>query len=147
MNKLQYSLLTGLALGVLIAIVGTPLLGYTNAISTPKLLWSWSTNPTIMLITWDLLVVQLLGIGILATLATYLLVQYATASWLGLCSSIAFGELIYMWLIAPLMTSQTIIFTQLMWWQHSHTAVILLSVFAAGYLAQRKKTLHIAQEL
>lgn len=147
MNKLQYSLLTGLILGVLIAIVGTPLLGYTNAISAPKLLWSWTTNPTPMLITWDLFVVQLLGIGILAALATYLLVQYSKARWLWLCSSIAFGELIYMLLIAPLMTGQTIIFTQLMWWQHSHTAVVLLSVFAAGYLAQTKKTLHIAQQL
>lgn len=140
-NLFKTSPFSGVAVGVFIAVVGTHLLGYTSAMVIPNALFHWTktTGSVLGLITWDFLVVQLLGVGVLAALVTYLLAQYSTAKWIWLCSLVVFGELVYMWVISPLISKQTIIFAQLSWWQHSHTIVVLLSVFVAGYAAHMKK--------
>nr|WP_315482809.1 hypothetical protein [uncultured Undibacterium sp.] len=79
------SMVLGSGLAIFVFQVAIHLLGYTAAIAIPAPISHWAAeNSTqiFVLFLWDLLVVQFLGIGILAALAILFLLRLAPLSWL-----------------------------------------------------------------
>jgi len=100
------SLIVGAILGAIVFQIAIYFIGYTSAITLPSSIASWATkNSATMLVifVWDLLVVQLLGIGILATLSTYALLKLSSFKWLYVAIGFVTAETIssYSWLLTP----------------------------------------------
>ncbi len=85
MNAKLKSMVLGSGLAIFVFQVAIHLLGYTAAIAIPAPISDWAAeNSTqiFVLFLWDLLVVQLLGIGILTAFTVFLLLRLAPFNWL-----------------------------------------------------------------
>jgi uncharacterized oligopeptide transporter (OPT) family protein len=77
-NLKSKSLIVGFGLGSIIYHIAGFFIGYTAAIALPGSIYSWSKETSAHVpvnFLWDLFVVQLLGVGILAAISTYLLLR------------------------------------------------------------------------
>lgn len=75
----------GSGLALIVFQIGIHLIGYFSAVALPVSIVDWAVENSaqiFVLFVWDLLVVQLFGIGLLTALAIYLLLRYMTLSWL-----------------------------------------------------------------
>src|SRR5690606_6056258 len=85
MNLKIKSLIVGFGLGAIIYHIAAFFIGYTAAITLPSSIYNWarenSANMPVIFV-WDLFVVQLLGVGILAAISTYLVLRLTSLKWL-----------------------------------------------------------------
>lgn len=85
MNLKLKSMIFGSGMALIVFQIGIHLLGYLSAVALPASIGDWAIENSaqiFVLFVWDLLVVQLFGIGLLTALAIYLLLRYMTLSWL-----------------------------------------------------------------
>ncbi|WP_041522793.1 hypothetical protein [Gilvimarinus agarilyticus] len=123
-NDFFAGLLPGLTLGAL-SIVG---IGFTSAIAVPKAVASSS----VLLVLWQVLVVQFIGIGVGAALLSYISMWSFGKSWLitgGLIVLSTYGYIIARHGVPDLESSLG---------SAIHFAVLIASIFAGTYLAHRK---------
>ena len=128
------STIVSLAAGILIAVAGDWLLGHTAAIPAPAGWFHWFNNTWgsyAGLVIWEILVVQFLGVGLLAALAAFLVVRYASLPWWQTCLLIIGAELGAVLLLWP----RTISLGGLLLLQHAHEVVLITSVSVAGYIS------------
>ncbi|MEN0038784.1 MAG: hypothetical protein AAGC78_17030 [Cellvibrio sp.] len=139
MNIQLKSLVVGSILGAIIFNIAVYSIGFTSAITLPSAIANWATENSVVfsvLFVWDLFVVQLLGIGILAALATYLLLRFSSLIWLYTAIGFVATETLisYSWLFNPLYhqhfskNSSILLF--------SHFIVVCICVFIAARLAR-----------
>ena len=79
------SMVLGSGLAMIVYQIAIQLLGYTAAIAIPAPIAHWAIENSaqiFLLFVWDLLVVQFLGIGILAALAVFFVLRLAPLNWL-----------------------------------------------------------------
>lgn len=84
MNLKIKSLIIGFGLGAIIYHIAAFFIGYTVAIALPSSIYNWARENSAgmpILFVWDLFVVQLLGIGILAAISTYLVLRLTSLKW------------------------------------------------------------------
>jgi hypothetical protein len=125
--------------GIAIATVGYWLLGYTAAIAAPTQWFEWF-NSTLGsyagLVAWEMLVVQFLGVGLVATLVAFLVVKYTSLPWWQACLFIISAELGTVILLQfPYITS----LGGLLLLQHAHEIVVIVCVLIAGYVSARNR--------
>ena len=134
-----------IAAGILIAVAGSWLLGYTAAIPAPAGWFHWF-NSTLGsyagLVTWEMLVVQFPGVGLLAALVAFLVVRYTSLPWWQTCLLIIGAELGAVFLLWP----QTISLGGLLLLQHAHEVVLIICVSIAGYISARWPSYTARQE-
>lgn len=85
MNLKLKSVILGSGLAWIVFQVAIHLLGYLSAVALPISIAEWAVQNSaqiFVLFVWDLLVVQLFGIGLLTAFAIYLLLRYTSLSWL-----------------------------------------------------------------
>ncbi len=122
------------AAGILIAVAGSWLLGYTAAIPAPNGWFQWFSSTLgsyAGLVTWEMLVVQFPGVGLLAALVAFLVVRYTSLPWWQTCLLIIGAELGAAFLLWP----QTINLSGLLLLQHAHEVVLIICVSIAGYIS------------
>ncbi|MFZ6818749.1 hypothetical protein [Undibacterium sp. Ji22W] len=81
MNLKLKSFITGAALGAIVYQIAVHLIGFTAALAIPTSIVSWAKENSAngpVLFVWDLFVVQLLGIGLLAAISTYSFLKLAS---------------------------------------------------------------------
>jgi len=71
----------GVVIGVLVAIFGVTVTGYTSAIAAPIKLFQ-ILDPSLGSLIWDVFVVQLLGFGVLSLVFAYFTVKQFALTWL-----------------------------------------------------------------
>lgn len=142
MNIKFKSLIFGSVLGAIIFNIAVYSIGFTSAITLPSAIGNWATESSVVvpvLFVWDLFVVQLLGIGILAALATYILLRFSSLIWFHTAIGFVVTETIfsYSWLFNPLYqqhfskNSYILLF--------SHFITVCICVFIAARLASKAR--------
>ena len=136
------SLIVGAILGAIVFQIAIYFIGYTAAIALPSSLSNWAAerSATIPVIfVWDLLVVQLLGVGILAALSTYVLLKLSYLKWLYVAIGFVTAETIssYSWLFSSSLhehfsKNSYLLFTP-------HFIVVCLCVFIAASLGSKSQ--------
>lgn len=78
MNLKVKSFSVGLGLGAIICYIAAFSLGYTSAIALPNPIYNWAKEYSAhfpVIFAWDIVVVQFFGIGILATISTFIVLK------------------------------------------------------------------------
>lgn len=138
MNAKVKSLLAGAALGAVVFYVAAYfILGYTAAIVLPGSIADWAKENSAnfpVLFVWELLVVQLLGIGILSAIAVYLLLRITSLKWLQVAIGFVVIDLILSHVfLFSLPTLENLSATNFIWFT-PHFIVVFLCVFIAASL-------------
>ena len=144
MNIKLKSLILGSLLGIIIFNVAVYSIGFTAAITLSPSIANWATDNSVvipMLFVWDLLIVQLLGIGILAALATYLLLKIIplTRSYMAAGFVIAETIVSYAWLFNPVYHQHLSQNSYILFFPHF--IVVCVCVFIAARLAGKAQTI------
>lgn len=144
MNAKVKSLLAGAALGAIVFYVAAYfILGHTAAIVLPGSIADWAKENSAnfpVLFVWELLVVQLLGIGILSAIAAYLLLRITSLKWLYVAIGFVAADLI----LSPayllsLPTLEYLSVTHFIWFA-PHFIVVFLCVFIAASLGGKHQS-------
>lgn len=143
MNIKVKSLFAGAVSGAIVFhIAAFFILGYTAAIVLPGSIADWAKENSMrfpVLLLWDLLVVQLLGIGILAAIASYLVVKVTRFQWFSVAVGFVVADIvlsyIYLLFIDPLQYFSVTHFVSSL----PHFIVIFLCVFIAAKLAGKNQ--------
>lgn len=136
MNIKAKSVLAGAVLGAIVFYVAAYfILGYTAAIVLPGSIANWARENSanfLVLFVWDLLVVQLLGVGILSAIATYLLLRITFLKWLYVAIGFVAADIVlsYAFLLS-LPTLEYLSATNFIWF-FPHFIVVFLCVFIAA---------------
>ncbi|HCS66651.1 MAG TPA: hypothetical protein DIW64_22750 [Cellvibrio sp.] len=144
MNIKIKSILAGAVLGAVIYHVAAFfILGYTAAIVLPGSIANWAAENSArfpVMFMWDLLVVQLLGIGILSALATYLMSRTKSFDWLYLAIGFLSADIILS--LASLLALPSLKYVSVadfIGWS-PHFIVVFLCVFISARLGSKKPT-------
>lgn len=142
MNIKFKSVIVGTILGAIVFQIAIYFIGYTSAITLPSSIAGWAAKNSAtmhVIFVWDLLVVQLLGIGILAALSTYTLLKLSYLKWLYVAIGFVTAETIssYSWLLSPTLhehfsKNSYLLFTP-------HFIVVCLCVFIAASLGSKSQ--------
>lgn len=142
MNIKFKSIVAGAALGTIVFQIAIYFIGYTAAIVLPSSISNWAAEHsaiTPVIFVWDLLVVQLLGIGVLAAVSTYTLLKLSSLKGIYVVLGFVAAETIssYSWLFLPslhnrLSANSYILFTP-------HFIVVCFCVFIASSLGSKNK--------
>lgn len=144
MNAKVKSLLAGAVLGAIVFYIAAYfILGHTAAIVLPGSIADWAKENSAnfpVLFVWELLVVQLLGIGILSAIAAYLLLRITSLKWLYVAIGFVAADLI----LSPayllsLPTLEYLSVTHFIWFA-PHFIVVLLCVFIAASLGGKHQS-------
>lgn len=135
------SLLSGAVLGaVVFYIAGFFILGHTAAIVLPDSIAHWAAESSVrfpVMFIWELIVVQLLGVGILSALASYLITRVTSFDWLYLAIGFVIADLILS--IVSLLVLPTLKYVSIAnfsGWS-PHFIVVFLCVFIAARLGSK----------
>jgi len=144
MNIKIKSILIGAVLGAVIYHIAIFfILGYTAAIVLPGSIANWAAENSVrfpLMFMWELLVVQLLGIGFLSALATYLISRAASFDWLYFAIGFLTADIILS--LASILTLSTLEYVSVdnfIGWL-PHFIVVFLCVFIAANLGSKKST-------
>lgn len=144
MNIKVKSILAGAVLGAIVFYIAAYfILGYTAAIVLPGSIADWAKENSAnfpVLFVWELLVVQLLGIGILSAIAAYLLLRITSLKWLYVAIGFVAADLI----LSPayllsLPTLEYLSVTHFIWFT-PHFIVVFLCVFIAASLGGKHQS-------
>lgn len=144
MNAKVKSLLAGAVLGAIVFYIAAYfILGHTAAIVLPGSIADWAKENSAnfpVLFVWELLVVQLLGIGILSAIAAYLLLRITSLKWLYVAIGFVAADLI----LSPayllsLPTLEYLSVTHFIWFA-PHFIVVFLCVFIAASLGGKHQS-------
>ncbi len=137
------SVLAGAILGVAVFMVATYAIGFTAAIAMPKGLAEWALQNSLaalVLFLWDLVIVNLFGIGLLSFAAVFILVKFSSLNWKWIAAGfviaetlVAYAELFLLSIRSP--TPVGNLFLML-----PHFLVVVICVFAAARLATKWKS-------
>ncbi|MGN0921728.1 MAG: hypothetical protein ACI4NJ_08425 [Cellvibrio sp.] len=97
MNLKSKSLIVGFGLGAIIYHIAWFFIGYTAAITLPGPIYNWAKENSAhapVIFVWDLFVVQLFGIGILAGISTYLVLRLTSLKWLYVAAGFLVSDII-----------------------------------------------------
>lgn len=141
MNIKVKSVLAGAVLGAIVFYVAAYfILGYTAAIVLPGSIADWAKENSMrfpVLFLWDLLVVQLLGIGVLSAIAVYLFLRMTSLHWLYVAIGFVVADMIplYTYLLSPPVL-ENLSAANFIWFA-PHFIVVFLCVFIAARLASK----------
>lgn len=128
MNRLRNDFFAGLLPGLPLGALGIVGLGFTSAIAVPKAIVSFS----VLLVLWQVLVVQFIGIGVGAALLSYIAMWSYGKSWL------ITGCLIVLSTYGYIIARHGVPALEPSLEAAIHFTVLVASVFAGTYLAHRK---------
>jgi hypothetical protein len=144
MNAEVKSIFAGAVLGAIVFYIAAYfILGHTAAIVLPGSIADWAKENSAnfpVLFVWELLVVQLLGIGILSAIAAYLLLRITSLKWLYVAIGFVAADLI----LSPayllsLPTLEYLSVTHFIWFA-PHFIVVFLCVFIAASLGGKHQS-------
>jgi hypothetical protein len=137
------SILAGAVLGAVVYhIAAFFVLGHTAAIALPESIATWATENSArfpVIFMWDFLVVQLLGVGILSAISTYVILRAASFDWL--CLAIGFLTADIILSLASILTLPKLEYVSVdnfIGWL-PHFIVVFLCVFIAARLGRKKR--------
>ena len=140
MNLKSKSLIIGSGLGAIIYHIAWLFIGYTAAITLPGPIYNWAKENSAhvpVIFVWDLFVVQLLGIGILAAISTYLVLRLTSLKWFYVAAGFLVSDIILSF--AYLLTLPTIeyisVFNIIMFLPHF--IVVSICVFYAASIGNK----------
>ncbi|GGY73802.1 hypothetical protein GCM10011613_18850 [Cellvibrio zantedeschiae] len=145
MNTKLSSIFIGAILGGIVFLLAINLIGYTAAIVLPSSISTWAKEHSvtaIVLFVWDMLIIQLLGIGILAALSTYILLKISSFNWLYVAIGFVLTETTfsYSWLFSSSFPENLPSFSYIQF--TPHFIVVSFCVFlAASFGAKSQKSL------
>ena len=145
MNAKLSSIFIGAILGVIVFLLATNLIGYTAAIVLPSSISTWATEHSVIapvLFVWDILIIQLLGIGILVALSNYTLLKLSSLNWLYAAIGFVVAETAfsYSWLFSSSFPENLSNFSYIQFTPH-FIVVTFCAFFAANFGAKNKKSL------
>lgn len=146
MNIKIKSILAGAVLGAIVFYVAVYfILGYTAAIVLPGSIADWAKENSAnfpLLFVWELLVVQLLGVGILSAIATYLLLRVTSLKWQYVVIGFVAADLILSHaFLLTLPTLEYLSATNFIWYL-PHFIVVFLCVFVAARLSRKHQAIY-----
>lgn len=142
MNGKIKSFIAGSVLGAIVYAIATYTLGFTSAIAIPNSIYTWTKINSVhtpILFVWDLCVVQLLGVGLLAAAVSYLLVRSTSLSWLYVAIGFVLTEtcISYSWLFSSSFNQHLPSDSYILY--SPHFIVVFLCVFVAAQLGGKHK--------
>lgn len=144
MNIKVKSILAGAVLGAIVFYVAAYFtLGHTAAIVLPGSIADWAKENSAnfpVLFVWELLVVQLLGIGVLSAITVYLLLRVSSLKWLYVAIGFVAADLILSHVfLFSLSTLENLSATNFIWFA-PHFIVVFLCVFIAASLGGKHQS-------
>ena len=145
MNTKLSSIFIGAILGGINFLLAINLIGYTAAIVLPSSISTWATEHSLIalvLFVWDILIIQLLGVGILAALSTYTLLKLSSLNWLYVAIGFVMVETAfsYSWLFSSYFPENLSKFSHIQFTPH-FIVVSFCVFFAASFGAKNQKSL------
>lgn len=142
MNTKIKSIFAGAVLGTVVYhIAAFFILGHTAAIVLPGSIANWAAENSVrfpVIFMWELLVVQLLGVGILSALAIYLISRTKSFDWLYLAIGfVAADVIISLASLLALPTLKYVSVANFIGWS-PHFIVVFLCVFIAARFGSKK---------
>jgi len=127
----------GLVAGVVLLTLGVNSIGILAAVAVPESLIEGG-GVVLKHIIWDILVVQVIGIGILSAMISYLSVRFLSNSWLK--TAIPMCMVVLGFTVMPGYFQYPASFLGNPWWAHAHEFVVIGFVLVFAFLAGREKT-------
>lgn len=145
MNIKVKSALAGAVLGAIVVYVAAySILGYTAAIVLPGSIADWAKENSAnfpVLFVWELLVVQLLGIGILSVITVYLLLRITSLKWLYVAIGFVAADIVLSHaFLLSLPTLEYLSVANFIWFL-PHFIVVFLCVFIAARWGGRSRVI------
>ena len=142
MNLKVKSFSVGLGLGTIICYIAVFSLGYTSAIALPNPIYNWAKEYSAhlpVIFAWDLVVVQFLGIGILAAISTFIVLKLTSLKWLYVAAGFLASDIIFSLIsLLNLPTLQYISVLNLIMYL-PHLIVVSICVFYAAHFGAKNQ--------
>lgn len=135
------SFLAGAILGVAVFMAATYSIGFTAAIAMPKGLVEWALQNSLaalIIFLWDLIIVNLLGIGLLSFAAVFLLVKFSSLNWKWVAAGFVIAETLVAYTELFLLSIRSPVSVGNLFLMLPHFFIIVICVFLAARLAVKK---------